>query len=100
MPSGEPIAGGDGARCRALDHDGEIERLRSVLRDYEHRITWDTTCKQCADTLDLAVSQTFRAEEAEEKVAKVVDILDRHGHWYSGPLLYRTLCEALGIEPK
>lgn len=54
----------------------EIERLRGVVADYEHRITWDTTCKNCASTYDLSVSQTFRAEEAEARLARVEALVE------------------------
>jgi hypothetical protein len=39
-------------------------------------------------------------DRAEVKLARVEAVLDEHGQWYSGPLLYRALCEALAIEPK
>lgn len=63
-----------------------------------HECSIDFVCDYCGvldeDGLFAALN------EARDKVARVEDILNEHGQWYSGPLLYRTLCEALGIEPK
>ena len=38
---------------------------QSAIADYENRITWHTTCGQCATTLDRAIADHDRAEQAE-----------------------------------
>jgi hypothetical protein len=43
----------------------EVARLQSIVADYESRITWHTTCQQCATTLDRAIADFERAERAE-----------------------------------
>lgn len=65
----------------------EVERLREAVADYEHRITWDTTCKNCANILDSSIKETERAEAAEAKVAAFEALADE---WerpveYTGP---------------
>jgi hypothetical protein len=49
------------------DHQGAVEKLR----DYEHRIAWDTTCGQCATTLDNSIREYERAGLAVEKLRAV-----------------------------
>jgi hypothetical protein len=43
----------------------EVERLRAIVADYENRINWNTTCKQCATYLDSSIKDYERAERAE-----------------------------------
>lgn len=53
-------------RIAALDaRDAEIERLRGVLLELDHRLSWHTTCKTCSRILDSAYEETMRAEAAE-----------------------------------
>lgn len=51
--------------------DGELERLRAVVANYEQTINWLTTCQACARTLDGAYRETVRAENAERRLARV-----------------------------
>jgi hypothetical protein len=43
----------------------ERDQARAQVADYENRITWDTTCGQCATVLDRAIADYERAERAE-----------------------------------
>lgn len=47
----------------------EIARLREKVASYENAITWNTSCTSCATVLDSSIAATFRAEQAEEKLA-------------------------------
>lgn len=40
----------------------EAERLRAVVADYESRISWFTTCAQCAGLLDAVYAETCRVD--------------------------------------
>jgi len=63
------------AGWRSIAGVDEIEAERDVLRaqvvDYENRIAWHTTCKQCATVLDAGIRDHERAEKAEERVAEL-----------------------------
>jgi hypothetical protein len=43
----------------------ELYEARTRLAIYEHTITWNTTCHNCAAILDSAIRETDRAEQAE-----------------------------------
>lgn len=51
----------------------EVERDAALARiaDYENRITWDTTCGNCARLLDASIKDFERAERAENRFAEV-----------------------------
>jgi hypothetical protein len=49
----------------------ENERLRERIADYENRITWDTTCGNCARLLDASIKDYERAEEALARLEAV-----------------------------
>ncbi len=51
--------------------DDELADLRTRLAEYENTITWNTTCKACARTLDSAYAETVRREQAEAVLARV-----------------------------
>ena len=56
----------------------EVAELRQAIRGYEHCVAWDTTCRNCADTLDAAYRETVRAETAEAEVERLTrECLDR-----------------------
>jgi hypothetical protein len=56
--------------------DDELAAALVAVADYENRITWDTTCKNCATVLDGAYAETVRAEKAEAALARVRRLCD------------------------
>lgn len=54
-----------------LDVRAQNVHLQSVIEDYENRISWNTTCQQCANTLDRAIEDHERAERAEAEVVRL-----------------------------
>ena len=52
--------------------DVEIARLREKIASYENAITWNTSCTSCATVLDSSIAATFRAEQAEGKLATAI----------------------------
>lgn len=67
-------------RCYVFDEDGAlavVAGLRTRLADYENRITWDTTCAQCATTLDASIREYERAEALAGQVAAIRALPDR-----------------------
>jgi hypothetical protein len=46
----------------------EVDRLQARIDDYENRITWDTTCGNCARLLDASIRDYERAEQATVEV--------------------------------
>jgi hypothetical protein len=63
------------------DRDRELAELRDRIADYENRITWDTTCGNCARLLDSSIRDYERAERAEAELAelraKIAAVVDR-----------------------
>ncbi|GAA3417637.1 hypothetical protein [Streptosporangium vulgare] len=57
--------------------DEELETARAAVLEYENTITWFTTCKGCAATLDSAYAETVRAEKAEEALNGAQEALAR-----------------------
>jgi hypothetical protein len=55
-----------GMHADVAEAHAEVERLRSVLLELDHRLSWHTTCKTCARILDSAYEETVRAEIAEK----------------------------------
>jgi chromosome segregation ATPase len=56
-----------------------LSHLRERITDYENRITWHTTCQQCANDLDRIVAETERAERAEAEVLRLRGVIaDEH----------------------
>ncbi|WP_436759401.1 hypothetical protein [Streptosporangium sp. V21-05] len=49
----------------------EVDRLRAQVADYENRITWHTTCGDCAGHLDREYAADRRAAQAAEQLAAV-----------------------------
>jgi hypothetical protein len=47
------------------------EAAEARVADYENRITWDTTCAQCATYLDASIKDHVRAEKAEAALERV-----------------------------
>lgn len=81
-------------RRRVDELEREVERLRvreEHAIEYERRIVWDTTCGTCATTLDNAYAETCRAEIAEAKVARILEVLDHTGYHPSKDALYAAL---------
>jgi hypothetical protein len=64
-------------RERAEKAEAELETARAAVLDYENTITWFTTCKGCAATLDSSYAETVRAEKAEEALHSSRTALDR-----------------------
>ncbi len=48
-----------------------LEAARASVARYEHGISWDTTCENCAHMLDRSYAETVRAEAAEAALARV-----------------------------
>lgn len=48
---------------------GRAEAAEAKAAAYENGITWETTCLSCARVLDSSIAETFRREQAEEKLA-------------------------------
>lgn len=42
----------------------EVRRLRTTVSDYENRLTWDTTCANCAHLLDRLITEYERGHMA------------------------------------
>ena len=61
------------AKAQRLQH--EVDRLNGIIASYEHRITWDTTCENCANVLDKAIAETNRAEKAESEVYRLKELI-------------------------
>ncbi|MYW28338.1 hypothetical protein [Streptomyces sp. SID2119] len=51
-----------GMHADVAEAQAEIERLAEIVRDYEHRINWFTTCAQCARLMDAVYDETIRAD--------------------------------------
>lgn len=57
----------------------ERDQARAQVADYENRITWDTTCGQCANLLDRSIADYERIRELEaERDAGVLEYLRTH----------------------
>lgn len=69
--NGDDCEGDGSAHCHACPEAtlnkalAERDAARAQVADYENRITWHTTCGQCATVLDRAIAETERAEKAE-----------------------------------
>ena len=65
-----------------LSHRVALELLARIradaerIRAYENGLTWQTTCANCAATLDRCAAETFRAEAAEARYARLAEALD------------------------
>lgn len=78
------------AHCHACP-EAEANRLlterdaaRAQVADYENRITWHTTCGQCATVLDRSIAETERAEKAEAERDQARQIARRmYRRWIS-----------------
>lgn len=57
--------------------DDELDRLRSIVADYENTISWDTTCREHARLLDECRRQEERAEQAEAALASARNLCAR-----------------------
>jgi hypothetical protein len=56
----------------ALDEaNADRQRLRGQIAEYEHNISWHTTCSGCANLLDQCYAETIRAETAEAQVLRL-----------------------------
>lgn len=67
-------------RVEAADADADRIRValaaeQAKVADYENRITWDTTCGNCARLLDASIKDFQRREQAEERIARVEALL-------------------------
>lgn len=49
----------------------DVLAVVAQVADYENRITWHTTCQQCATTLDRAITDYERTERAVARVAEL-----------------------------
>jgi BMFP domain-containing protein YqiC len=47
-----------------------IKELEAQVADYEHRTSWQTTCKGCADSLDKSY-EAYMSEECERLRARI-----------------------------
>lgn len=43
----------------------------AAVRRYEHGISWNTTCQNCAHLLDQCYAETVRVETAEDALSRV-----------------------------
>lgn len=59
-------------------HYQRVEALETTIRDYENRITWETTCGEHAKLLDACRAADEAREEAEAEVARVTDLMGRY----------------------
>jgi uncharacterized protein (DUF3084 family) len=80
------------------DYDADTSRLEAEIGRL--RVEVSQLQADLAESEEEVGRQYHEAQVAEGRLARVEAVLDEHGQWYSGPLLYRALCEALGIEPK
>ncbi|MDO8303920.1 MAG: hypothetical protein Q7T18_11830 [Sedimentisphaerales bacterium] len=59
----------------AMQHTEAVEAehasLNARIANYENGILWQTTCINCAHLLDQCVAETFRAEKAEARNARL-----------------------------
>ncbi len=86
MPGVFPHSDCDGS-VLAAGAERELADLRRRVAEYENAIGWGTSCTACARVLDSAVSETFRREEAERKLAgaaaaarkRIRELADRTG---------------------
>ena len=63
----------DTATARTLITGALLAELGRRLYEYENTITWNTTCLSCSAVLDSSVRETFRREQAEEKLTAIRD---------------------------
>ena len=63
----------DTATARTLITGALLAELGRRLYEYENAITWNTTCLSCSAVLDSSVRETFRREQAEEKLTAIRD---------------------------
>lgn len=54
---------------------GRAEAAEAKVARYESAITWGTTCLSCAAVLDSSIAETFRREQAEEKLGQAREAL-------------------------
>lgn len=58
-------------RVQISELDKEIAKLRKQVAEHEGALTWGTSCLACSKVLDSSIKETFRAEKAEEELAKL-----------------------------
>lgn len=64
------------------EYFADLREVLANLADYENRITWDTTCRQCATVLDRSIAEYERRERAETALAAVRALA---GKWAGEP---------------
>lgn len=75
----------DGVIHQAVQQiQAEADALRARVRDYENAITWNVTCLNCSSLLDSGYRETARAEQAEQRLARIRDIATQ---WQNEPTI-------------
>lgn len=59
------------ARCEVSE--AERDRLRDQLREYERRMSWDTTCENCANLLDRSYEDHAKWEKLRDGITALAD---------------------------
>lgn len=73
-----PLGGAECMYCEEYPEDCDCYRmaateLLSVCKGYERGITWETTCKNCANLMDKLYEYQFELEELRREFAATLD---------------------------